>query len=48
MKDTSVEIYKIQHDIFMRKPLKERFLLNLDLTEFVCEMTKKRILKATL
>ncbi len=46
MKDTSDEIYKIQHDIFMKKPLKERFLLNLDLTEFVREMTKRRILKA--
>ena len=46
MKDTSDEIYKIQHDIFMKKPLKERFLLNLDLTEFIREMTRRRILKA--
>lgn len=44
MKDTTDEIYKIQHDIFMKKPVKERFLLNLDLTEFVREMTKRRIL----
>ena len=48
MKDTTDEIYKIQHDIFMKKPAKERFLLNLDLTEFVREMTKRRILKANL
>ena len=45
MKDTPNEIYKIQHDIFMKKPLKERFLLNLGLTEFVREMTKRRIQK---
>ena len=45
MKDTPDKIYKKQHDIFMKKSLKERFLLNLDLTEFVREMTKRRILK---
>ena len=44
MRDTTDEIYKIQHDIFMKKPLKERFQLNLDLTEFVREMAKRRIL----
>lgn len=46
MQDTTEEIYKIQHDIFMKKPLKERFLLNLELTEFDREMTRRRILKA--
>ncbi len=45
MKDTSDEIYKIQHDIFMQKPLKERFMLNLELTEFMREMTRIRIIK---
>ena len=44
MQDTTNEISKKQHEIFMKKPLKERFLLNLDLTEFVREMTKRRIL----
>jgi len=44
MHDTTNEIYKKQHEIFMKKSLKERFLLNLDLTEFVREMTKRRIL----
>ncbi len=48
MQDTSDEIYKIQHDIFMKKNLKERFLLNLELTEFDIEMTKRRILKANI
>ncbi len=43
MYDTSEEIYDKQFEIFMKKPLKERFLLNLDLTEFIIEMTKKRI-----
>ncbi|MCD4795072.1 MAG: hypothetical protein K8R54_17710 [Bacteroidales bacterium] len=42
MIDTPDEIYKIQHDIFMKKPLKERFLLNLELTEFEREKTKRR------
>ena len=44
MADTPDEIYKIQLDIFLKKPLKERFFLNLELTEFVREMTKRRIL----
>ncbi len=45
MKDTTDEIYKIQHDIFMQKSLKERFMLNLELTEFMREMTRIRIMK---
>jgi len=43
MHDTTEEIYDKQIEIFMKKPLKERFFLNLDLTEFIIEMTKKRI-----
>ena len=45
MNDTTEEIYKIQHDIFMKKPLKERFILNLELTEFMLKMTKIRVKK---
>ena len=45
MQDTPDYIYKKQHEIFMQKPAKERFLLNLELTEFVREMTKRRIIK---
>ncbi len=44
MKDTPDEIYKIQYEIFMKKSPEERFLLNLDLTEFIREMAKRRIL----
>ncbi len=43
MKDTTEEIYRKQFEIFMAKPLKERFILNLELTEFVIETSKKRI-----
>ncbi len=43
MRDTPEEIYDKQIEIFMEKPVKERFFLNLDLTEFIIEMTKKRI-----
>ncbi len=45
MQDTPDFIYKKQHEIFMQKPVKERFFLNLELTEFVREMTKRRIIK---
>lgn len=45
MKDTPDFIYNKQFEIFNSKPLKERFLLNLELTEFVRAMTVKRILR---
>ncbi len=48
MQDTSDDIYKIQHDIFMKKSLKERFLLNIELTEFDREMTRRRIIKVNI
>jgi len=43
MKDTPDEIYAKQFAIFMAKPIKERFLLNLQLTELVRETTQRRI-----
>ncbi len=44
MKDTPDYIIKEQIRIFLSMPLKERFILNMELTEFVREMARKRIL----
>jgi hypothetical protein len=45
MFDTTKDIYAKQFEIFNAKPLRERFLLNLELTEFVRETTRRRILR---
>jgi hypothetical protein len=43
MTDTPDYIYKKQFEIFFLKSLKERFLMNLELSEFVRETTRRRI-----
>lgn len=43
MTDTPEYIYNKQFEIFYSKPLKERFLMNLELSEFVRETTRRRI-----
>ncbi len=43
MTDTQDYIYKKQFEIFFAKSLRERFLMNMELTEFVRETTKRRI-----
>jgi len=43
MTDTTKEIYQKQFEIFFRKPLKERFLANLELSEFVLMQSRNRI-----
>jgi hypothetical protein len=45
MKDTPDEITQKQLEIFYGKSVKERFLMNLELTEFVRDMTRRRILR---
>lgn len=43
MIDTTEYIYRKQFEIFYIKPLKERFMLNLELSEFVRETSRRRI-----
>ncbi len=43
MNDTTPEIYERQFEIFFAKSLRDRFLMNLELTEFVRETTRRRI-----
>jgi len=45
MKDTADKVIHKQLEIFLSKPTRERFLLNLELTEFVREMIRRRILR---
>ncbi len=43
MTDTPEYIYAKQFEIFYSKSLKERFLMNLELSEFVRETSRRRI-----
>ncbi len=43
MTDTPEYIYNKQFEIFYSKTLKERFLMNLELSEFVIETSRRRI-----
>lgn len=45
MNDTTDEISAKQFEIFFSKSPKERFLINLGLTEFIFEAARKRIKK---
>lgn len=43
MTDTPEYIFNKQFEIFFSKPLKERLLMNFEMTEFVREATRRRI-----